>query len=107
LPAGEAAPTPSKDIESRELQSVEERSKKVEGDDPNSESVLRDDMIIASFSRNHEAFERAFKDLESLPDRKESDASLITDKLSLEHRMGDESAVGKLARTPRRTSVQG
>jgi tetratricopeptide (TPR) repeat protein len=98
LPAGEAAPSPSKNTEFPELPTSEIRPEPVNGDPPNSESALRTDMIIASFDRDHQALEKAYKALLSLPDRKESDESLTTDKLSLEHRMGDEAAVGKLAR---------
>jgi hypothetical protein len=98
LAAGDAAPAPPKDADFSDLQTSKAHSHDVDPDDRNSESALQTNMIIASFDRDHDALEKAYKALMSLPNRKETDESLTTHKILLEHRMGDESAVGKLAR---------
>jgi tetratricopeptide (TPR) repeat protein len=98
LPSGEAAPTPQNDAESAGLRTSIASPEELEAHAKDDESGLQTKMIIASLMRDQDALEDAYTALLSLPGRRQSDESLTTDKLALDHRMGDESAVAKLVR---------
>jgi hypothetical protein len=99
LPAGEAAPTPrDDDAEAPGFRTSIAPPSTSDDRANNSESALRTRMLIASVSRDHEAFQNAYQALISMRDRDDSEAVVTTYKLLLEHRMGDDSAAPKLAR---------